>query len=78
MPSACVPMVVLAFSLKGRNNLPFELMQNYIVVLAFSLKGRNNRVMKPVIACAVVLAFSLKGRNNQKDYRAWCYGCISL
>ncbi len=57
-------VVVLAFSLKGKNNLPFELMQNYIVVLAFSLKGKNNLLPPSSYDGAVVLAFSLKGKNN--------------
>ena len=66
-------VVVLAFSLKGRNNLPFELMQNYIVVLAFSLKGRNNWGILVYIRMYVVLAFSLKGRNNDIVYHVF-YG----
>ena len=35
-------MVVLAFSLKGRNNRYTFWMRQIGVVLAFSLKGRNN------------------------------------
>ena len=37
--------VVLAFSLKGRNNLQNAAIEKLIVVLAFSLKGRNNPVV---------------------------------
>ena len=37
--------VVLAFSLKGRNNTRFSEYYRLVVVLAFSLKGKNNTGM---------------------------------
>ena len=37
-------IVVLAFSLKGRNNRVMKPVIACAVVLAFSLKGRNNNV----------------------------------
>ncbi len=57
-------VVVLAFSLKGKNNdcqFPDNPLQ---VVLAFSLKGKNNLLPPSSYDGAVVLAFSLKGKNN--------------
>ena len=58
--------VVLAFSLKGRNNGLIQVKDRVIVVLAFSLKGRNNYTPVRLHPSGVVLAFSLKGRNNSK------------
>ena len=57
-------VVVLAFSLKGKNNLSRRRRKNPRVVLAFSLKGKNNLLPPSSYDGAVVLAFSLKGKNN--------------
>ena len=57
-------VVVLAFSLKGKNNTRKILIFATDVVLAFSLKGKNNLLPPSSYDGAVVLAFSLKGKNN--------------
>ena len=56
--------VVLAFSLKGKNNDHSFCSSSQAVVLAFSLKGKNNLLPPSSYDGAVVLAFSLKGKNN--------------
>ena len=60
-----IPTVVLAFSLKGKNNYICNVKQYSYVVLAFSLKGKNNRTKGVPQRQQVVLAFSLKGKNNE-------------
>ena len=57
-------VVVLAFSLKGKNNTMCCEYERARVVLAFSLKGKNNLLPPSSYDGAVVLAFSLKGKNN--------------
>ena len=57
-------VVVLAFSLKGKNNIFGVFSLSASVVLAFSLKGKNNLLPPSSYDGAVVLAFSLKGKNN--------------
>ncbi len=57
-------VVVLAFSLKGKNNRMANGMRIPTVVLAFSLKGKNNIIWNLIRKRYVVLAFSLKGKNN--------------